>query len=179
MRGALAVVAVVLLTACSGASPSPTPSETGSTPGAGSGGGGSGSTTSSGGTDATATSVPDDGSLGAKYINERKCGACHNEGGQPALSGRMTKLPGYAATVYLYAPNLTPDPETGIGSWTDGQLRLAIREGVDKDGMVLCPEMQHYKDMPDAEVDAIIAYLRKMTPVKKVITGSVCPPLKG
>lgn len=90
----------------------------------------------------------------------------------------MTKLGGYPDGVELWAPNLTPDNETGIGAWTDGQLRLAIREGIDRDGLVLCPQMQHYRTMPDVEVDAIIKYLRSLPPSKRAVKESICPPLK-
>jgi hypothetical protein len=111
---------------------------------------------------------------GAGAVTARKCADCH--GGN--LAGSSTALPGYDATIQLFAPNLTSDADTGVGGWTDGQLRLAIREGVDRDGMVLCPQMQHYRSMPDAEVDSIIKYLRTLPPVKNAVRGSVCPPLK-
>src|SRR6187397_1382023 len=66
------------------------------------------------------------------------CGNCHvqrGEKGRPimekGLSGGMVfdEEPFKA-----YAPNITPDPETGIGKWTDAQLAKAIREGVRPDG---------------------------------------------
>ncbi|HWL84569.1 MAG TPA: c-type cytochrome [Polyangiaceae bacterium] len=121
--------------------------------------------------------VPDDGSAGAVAINSRGCGNCHNEGDSP-LAGNRTPLPGYSEDVKLYAPNLTGDDDTGLGTWTDGALRLAIRDGIDKYSANLCPQMQHYRSMSDDEVDAIIAYLRKLPVVKKDIPGSICPPLK-
>ena len=95
------------------------------------------------------------------------------------MSGSAAPIGGQPSGVSLYAPNLTPDQATGIGSWDDLQLQEAIVEGVDKEGLNLCPEMKHYKTMADDEVAAIIAYLRSLPPVKKVIPGSVCPPLKG
>jgi hypothetical protein len=98
--------------------------------------------------------------------------------GELGAALNATPLAGYPTGVMLYSPNLTPDMETGIGSWTDGQLRLAIREGVDKEGMVLCPQMQHYRSMSDAELDSIIQYLRTLPPQKTLIKESVCPPLK-
>jgi mono/diheme cytochrome c family protein len=122
--------------------------------------------------------VPDDGSAGAKAINTRRCGSCHNEPNQPPLSGRSTKLPNYPDGVELYGPNLTPDMDTGTGKWTDGQLRLAIREGVDNESLSLCPQMQHYKTMSDEEVDSIIKYIRAMPPARRVAPPCVCPPLK-
>ena len=118
------------------------------------------------------------GSAGENAVQSRNCGSCHTPAGQPALSGGTTKLGGYPDGVELWAPNLTPDKETGIGAWTDGQLRLAIRDGVDREGLVLCPQMQHYKTMPDVEVDAIIKYLRSLPPSKHAVRESICPPLK-
>jgi mono/diheme cytochrome c family protein len=122
--------------------------------------------------------VPDDGSPGAKAINTRRCGACHNDPGQPAMSGKSTMLPNYPAGIELYGPNLTSDMELGVGKWTDGQLRLAIREGVDDESLSLCPQMQHYKTMSDEEVDNIIKYLRSLPPAHRVAPRSICPPLK-
>jgi mono/diheme cytochrome c family protein len=122
--------------------------------------------------------VPDDGSAGAKAINTRRCGSCHNEPDQPAMSGRSTKLPNYPAGIELYGPNLTPDMDTGTGKWTDAALRLAIREGVDNNSLSLCPQMQHYKTMSDEEVANIIKYIRSMPPTRRVVPHSVCPPLK-
>ena len=171
MRFAVVVVPLAaVLAACSSSSSSP------------SNNGGSGS--SGGGGAATALSVPDDGTAGAKAINTRNCGKCHNEAGQPPLSGRTTPLtsnevPNLPADVKLYPPNLTPDKDTGLGNWTDGQIKLAIQNGVDNEGLSLCPQMQHYTTMPDEEANAIVAYLKAMQPVKKSIPSSVCPPLKG
>lgn len=130
----------------------------------------------------SATSSPAGGganaSAGATAVQTRGCGTCHTPQGAPELSGATVPLPNYPVGVELWAPNLTPDPETGIGTWTDGQLRLAIREGIDKDGLVMCPQMQHYRTMPDDEVDAIIKYLRALPPVKHAVKDSICPPLK-
>jgi mono/diheme cytochrome c family protein len=122
--------------------------------------------------------VPDDGSAGAKAINTRRCGSCHNEADAPALSGRRTKLPNYPEGIELYGPNLTPDMDTGTGKWTDDALRLAIREGVDNESLSLCPQMQHYKTMSDEEAANIIKYIRSLPPTRRVVPHSVCPPLK-
>jgi hypothetical protein len=40
-----------------------------------------------------------------------------------------------------YAANITPDPDTGIGKWTDAQIAKAIRDGVDRDGQPYKPPM--------------------------------------
>jgi len=68
----------------------------------------------------------------------------------------------------IVAPNLTPDPETGIGEWTDGEIVRAIREGVSRDGRPLFPLMNypHYRDLSDEDVLAIVAYLRTQKPIR-------------
>ncbi|MDP9146115.1 MAG: cytochrome c [Acidobacteriota bacterium] len=68
----------------------------------------------------------------------------------------------------LVAPNLTPDPETGIGSWSDDQLARAIREGVGHDGRALFPLMPylHYRQMSDEDLASLVVYLRALPPVR-------------
>lgn len=82
------------------------------------------------------------------------------------LFGRADGLPGD-----IWSTNLTPDKETGLGDWTDGEIVRAVREGVSKDGHALFPLMPYpnYRDMSDEDVEAIVAYLRTMKPVKNVI----------
>jgi hypothetical protein len=68
----------------------------------------------------------------------------------------------------LVAPNITPDRETGIGNWTDGEKIRAIREGVDRDGRALIPAMPypHFRNMSDEDVESVVAYLDSLSPVK-------------
>jgi mono/diheme cytochrome c family protein len=73
-----------------------------------------------------------------------------------------------------YAPNITPDKETGIGNWTDAQLVKAIREGIRPDGSVIGPPMpiMFYRGMSDDDAKAIVAYLRAQPPVKNAVPKS-------
>jgi hypothetical protein len=82
------------------------------------------------------------------------------EGGGDVLP--YANLPGR-----IVAPNLTPDPETGAGRWTDDQLARAIREGVSHDGRVLFPIMpyKHYHNMSDEDLASVVVYLRSLPPV--------------
>ena len=59
-------------------------------------------------------------------------------------------------------PNITPDPETGIGRWTDEEVIRAIREGRGRDGKTLGPPMPYdlYRRLADSDVKAMVAYLR-------------------
>jgi mono/diheme cytochrome c family protein len=73
------------------------------------------------------------------------------------------------------APNITPDKATGIGGWTDAQLRKAIREGIRPDGSLIGPPMPiaFYRGISDADLDAIIAYLRAQPAVANKVEKSV------
>lgn len=67
----------------------------------------------------------------------------------------------------VYSPNLTPDPETGAGRWSDDQWSRAIREGIGHDGRALFPMMPYgnFRSMSDEDVAAIVVYLRTVQPV--------------
>jgi mono/diheme cytochrome c family protein len=69
------------------------------------------------------------------------------------------------------AQNITPDHETGLGAWTDGEILRAIREGVDRDGKALFPMMPYsgFRHLADDDAEAIVAYLRTMHPVKNQV----------
>jgi hypothetical protein len=68
----------------------------------------------------------------------------------------------------IVAPNLTPDTETGAGSWTDDQLARAIREGIGHDGRTLFPMMpyQNFREMSDEDVASVVVYLRSLPAVR-------------
>ena len=67
----------------------------------------------------------------------------------------------------VQAQNITPDPETGIGRWSDGEVMRAIREGVNKDGEALFPQMPYpyLRSMSDEDVRSVVAYLRTLKPI--------------
>jgi hypothetical protein len=73
-----------------------------------------------------------------------------------------------------YSSNITPDPETGIGKWSDAQVVLAIREGRRPDGSLIGPPMPFglYRSLSDNDVQAIVAYLRSVPAVKNVVPKS-------
>lgn len=62
--------------------------------------------------------------------------------------------------------NITSHKEKGIGSWSDAEIKRAITEGVRKDGSPLKPPMGFgfYKNMTEADLDAVVAYLRTVPP---------------
>lgn len=79
------------------------------------------------------------------------------------------------------ARNITPDAETGLGSWSDDEIARAIREGVRKDGSALFPVMPYldFATLDDEDVKAIVVYLRTIAPVKNTLpTRSLPGPLE-
>jgi mono/diheme cytochrome c family protein len=62
--------------------------------------------------------------------------------------------------------NITSSKTKGIGDWSDAQIKHAITQGVDKDGNKLKPPMgyQYYANMSDADLDAVIAWVRTLPP---------------
>jgi hypothetical protein len=64
--------------------------------------------------------------------------------------------------------NLTPDPISGLGQWSDAEIEQAIRTGVARDGHKLFPPMPFaaYRNMAADDMAAVIAYLRSLPPVE-------------
>jgi mono/diheme cytochrome c family protein len=105
------------------------------------------------------------------------CGNCHSPqgpngalAGPPLSGGEAILAPGFAA----YPPNLTPDPETGLGKWTEPQIVTALREGRTPSGAMLRPPMPvaFYRGMSDRDARAIAVYLRSLTPVRNKVPDS-------
>ncbi len=69
------------------------------------------------------------------------------------------------------AANITPDKETGIGGWSDAQIKRAISDGVRADGTKLRPPMAfaYYKNINDDDLDALVAYLRSLKPIRNAV----------
>ena len=81
--------------------------------------------------------------------------------------------------------NITPDPETGIGKWTDAEIKVAIREGRRPDGRLIGPPMPfgQYRGIADSDLDAVVAYLHTVPAVKNAVPKSTyniaLPPAWG
>jgi hypothetical protein len=65
--------------------------------------------------------------------------------------------------------------DTGIGNWTDEQIRTAIKTGVDDENELLCETMKRFTGMSDNEVADIVVYLPSLEPVRHEIPESHCP----
>ncbi|HSF05766.1 MAG TPA: cytochrome c [Methylomirabilota bacterium] len=93
------------------------------------------------------------------------CG-CHTVEGQPANSGGR-RYDGAFGTVY--STNITPDPKTGIGTWTDEQIITAIRLGRRPNGERLIPVHPYtvFNGMAEGDLKALVAFLRTVPAVNR------------
>lgn len=105
---------------------------------------------------------------GEAVFDAAGCYGCHTDpvtSGQPLAGGRALKTP-FGTFV---TPNITPDPETGIGRWTEAQFAAAVRQGRMPTGESYFPAFPYvaYARMTDADVRDLFAYLKAQPPVRK------------
>lgn len=108
------------------------------------------------------------------------CSGCHSERDFSRFSGPVVPGRNGSGSVFpkelgfpgeITAPNLTPDLETGLGKWTDGEKIRAIREGISRDGRALFPFMPYtaYRNMSDEDVASVVAYMNSLAPIKNAL----------
>lgn len=96
------------------------------------------------------------------------CAACHTaQGGKPFAGGRPIPTPFGT----IYSSNLTPDPQTGIGKWTEIDFYNAMHNGVDRNGHHLYPAFPYpwFTKVSREDVRAIKAYLDTLPPVQQAV----------
>jgi mono/diheme cytochrome c family protein len=102
------------------------------------------------------------------------CVACHTApGGAPFAGGLALQTPFGT----LVAPNITPDPDTGIGNMTNDEFLAALHEGRGHNGKRLYPAMPYpaYTKMSDDDVLAMRAYLATVAPVSNRVVSNQLP----
>lgn len=103
------------------------------------------------------------------------CLTCHTKekDGAPLAGGRRLETP----LGVFYSPNITPDPDTGIGRWSDEDFRRALRHGVAPDGSHYYPSFPYtsYTLLKDDDLRALKAYLFSRPPVKQANEAHVLP----
>lgn len=112
------------------------------------------------------------------------CFHCHSEldsrsAGAPPVAAKKGggKVVLVQGPIRLVAANITPDLETGVGAWSDGQLARAIREGISHDGRVLAGmPTEEYSILSDEDVASIVVYLRSIKPVRNALPKTHLPP---
>ncbi len=103
---------------------------------------------------------------GAYLATAGNCMTCHTaRGGPPYAGGRPLSTPFGT----MYAPNLTPESTTGIGSWTSDDFWRAMHNGKSKNGSLLYPAFPYtsYTKVRRADSDALYAYFRSLVPVRQ------------
>jgi len=116
--------------------------------------------------------------------NVADCFACHSEVDWKGsgLVRRGTKggggqVPADDIPFKVYAPNISPDPETGAGTWTDEQFERALRQGIGNDGRALFPFMPYFffREMSDEDLASVIVYVRSIPPVRNKVPRTEWP----
>ena len=101
-----------------------------------------------------------------KYLAEASdCAACHSAPGGAPFAGGLAMQSGFGT---IYATNITPDPDNGIGRWSADDFWQALHDGTRRDGQPLYPAMPYtsYRGMTRADANSIYAYLMQLRPMK-------------
>jgi mono/diheme cytochrome c family protein len=116
-----------------------------------------------GGTPRAANPVSPPPSDGEYLARAADCVACHSIPGGKAFAGGLKMGTPLGA---IYSTNITPDPETGIGSYTLADFERAVRRGIAKDGRHLYPAMPYpsYSKLSGRDVTALYRFFMKQVP---------------
>jgi mono/diheme cytochrome c family protein len=111
---------------------------------------------------------PDELARGEYLLRAGGCIPCHTDfkgQGELLTGGRALETPFGT----FFSPNITPDPETGIGGWSAAEFLAALKQGMRPDGSHYFPVFPYpsYARMTDADALAIRAYLLSRPPVKR------------
>lgn len=123
---------------------------------------------------------------GKYLVSVIPCTDCHTPGtflGRPDMKRYLAgsdvgfEVPGLGV---FYAPNLTPDQETGLGKWTKEEIATAITTGKRPDGRILAPPMpvESFKNLSHSDALAIAAYLKTLPAIKNKVPGPFGPSEK-
>jgi mono/diheme cytochrome c family protein len=101
---------------------------------------------------------------GARLSAAGFCASCHTIAGGKPFAGGYAMNTGFGT---IYSTNISPDRETGIGTWSEEAFRRAMHEGVARDGSHLFPAFpyDHFTKLSDADVHALYAYVMTRPPV--------------
>jgi mono/diheme cytochrome c family protein len=110
----------------------------------------------------------DDRRQGEYLFRAAGCAGCHTDekhNGAPLAGGPALTTP----FGIFYAPNITPDPDTGIGRWSEADFIRALRQGMSPDGAHYYPAFPYtsYTRLTDTDLRALKAYLFSLKPVRQ------------
>ena len=111
---------------------------------------------------------------GAELAAIGNCAVCHTAPGGRTYAGSRA-LPTPFGTIF--SSNITPDAETGIGSWSEEAFRRALRDGVDRKGRHLYPAFpyDHFTHLTDDDIHALYAFMITRDPVHSVPPANKLP----
>src|SRR5258706_7135752 len=108
------------------------------------------------------------------------CGNCHTPRGPSGAWDMSKQLSGGPRTwdeltYKVKAANITPDLETGVGRWSDADIKRSLLTGVRPNGTQIAPIMPYgfYKVFTPADIDAVVAYLKSVA----AVSNAVAPPV--
>ena len=128
-----------------------------------------------------AITVPPAGSFSPQQIQQGavlaglgNCASCHTVKGGAAYAGGLGIATPFGK---IYSSNITPDPDTGIGRWSQEAFQRALREGVNISGDNLFPAFpyDHFTHVSDADSVALYAFLMTQPPVKQTPPDNTLP----
>lgn len=124
---------------------------------------------------------------GEYLVHIMECAGCHSTGTLRGrrlpdhfLAGSETGFgyPGPAGVGAVFPPNLTPDPETGLGGWSEDEVLRALRQGMRPDGRVLSPVMpwpSYGQRLTESDARSIVTFLRSIPAVRYRVPANFAP----
>jgi mono/diheme cytochrome c family protein len=108
---------------------------------------------------------------GAKLAAIGNCATCHTSRDGRAFAGGLPLTTPFGT---IYSTNITPDPDTGIGRWTEADFLRAMREGVDRAGHHLYPAFpyDHFTRVRDEDIAAIYAFIMTREAVRAEVPAN-------
>jgi mono/diheme cytochrome c family protein len=123
---------------------------------------------------AAAAAPPGEAQRGQYIVRLAGCHACHTDSARKGalLAGGLELKTPYGR---FHVPNITPDPETGIGRWSNSDFVRAMREGVAPDGRHYYPAFPYtsYTRMTERDLLDLKAYLDTVKPVRHQVPAHV------
>jgi mono/diheme cytochrome c family protein len=111
------------------------------------------------------------------------CMGCHSKFDAKANPPALAPQEGSGQVLFeegglrIIAANITSDPDTGIGKWSDDAIARAIREGIAADGTTLFPAMpyEHFRHLSDEDLASIVVFLRSLPPAHSELPPNKIP----
>jgi len=126
---------------------------------------------------------------GEYLVTLMHCNVCHTpmtargpDMGKQFAGGMEFEIP-FLGTGKLYGQNITSDPETGIGKWTEADIAKSVKTMTRPDGTIIQGPMQFYlagwSKLEDSDLAAIAKFIKQIAPIKNKVAGSTFKPAMG